>query len=639
MCGVAGYWSKNFINNEIAYKMASSMRHRGPDDLGVSNDKKNGLTLIHTRLSILDLSSAGHQPMRSNCERYIISFNGEIYNHLKIRQKLNSFFNSWKSTTDTETLLIAIKYWGLEKTLREIDGMFAFALWDCKSKTLYLARDRIGEKPMYYGLLNNEFIFSSELKPLKHFPSWEGKIDQESLSLYLKFNYIPSPRSIFKKIKKLPPGNYIVLNENNFNEEIIPKSFWNFYPKKNLNNSSLNKQNISNFKKELLIKIKQSVSSCMISDVPIGSFLSGGFDSTLITSIMQEQNSKPIKTFSVGFSNDKFDEAKYAKEVAQIIHTDHSELYIDSKNVLDVIPKLPDIYSEPFADSSQIPTYLISKFASNNVKVCLSGDGGDELFCGYNRHIQGVKIFEIFSKFPKVIQNKLLYILKLLPFKTWKVAEQILSIKQKNNNLSYHVSKLLNALDKSSDEFSYYLRLISNPNNFDISSNNYYELQKKFQNLDKMLNYREKMMFMDIVQYLPDDILTKVDRASMSNSLEVRAPFLDHKLVEYSLKLPINLKYRENQGKWILKQLVYDYVPKQIMDRPKKGFDVPIESWLRGSLKDWGISLLSEKKLKENNYFNSEEITKMWNEHQSGSNNWQNNLWSILMFQAWKENF
>jgi asparagine synthase (glutamine-hydrolysing) len=341
----------------------------------------------------------------------------------------------------------------------------------------------------------------------------------------------------------------------------------------------------------------------------------------------------------VGFSNDKFDEAKYAKEVAQIIHTDHSELYIDSKNVLDVIPKLPDIYSEPFADSSQIPTYLISKFASNNVKVCLSGDGGDELFCGYNRHIQGVKIFEIFSKFPKVIQNKLLYILKLFPFKTWKVAEQILSIKQKNNNLSYHVSKLLNALDKSSDEFSYYLRLISNPYNFDISSNNYYELQKKFQNLDKTLNYREKMMFMDIVQYLPDDILTKVDRASMSNSLEVRAPFLDHKLVEYSLKLPINLKYRENQGKWILKQLVYDYVPKQIMDRPKKGFDVPIESWLRGSLKDWGMSLLSEKKLKENNYFNSEEITKMWNEHQSGSNNWQNNLWSILMFQAWKENF
>ena len=639
MCGVAGYWSKNkFFDKSVIFNMAQSLKHRGPDDLGVWTDKNNGLNLAHTRLSILDLSSAGHQPMQSSCEQYVISYNGEIYNHKEIRAELENYsIDRWKSSTDTETLLIAIKYWGIEKTLKKINGMFAFALWDCKNKTLSLARDRAGEKPIYYGLINGTFIFCSELKALKYHPIWNGKIDNESLSLYLRFNYVPSPKSIFKDIYKLSPAHYIVLKEDDLNKKIISKCYWDLSKKIN-NKLDIDYKNSKEISKILLSKLRDSISKRMISDVPIGSFLSGGFDSTLITAIMQEYSPKPINTFTVGFFENQFNEAEYAKKVSKVLGTNHSEIYLDNKDILDVVPKLSKIYSEPFADSSQIPTYLISKFASNNVKVCLSGDGGDELFCGYNRYLKGVDIFTLFNMLPKFIQKTILKILNYAPFYFWQVIQIILTSKHKPSNLANHIVKLLVAL-KYSDKKSFYLSLISNPKNSKTIMINPIELKDFFENLPEIENFRETMMFMDFKQYLPDDILTKIDRASMSNSLETRAPFLDHNLIEFCIKIPNIYKYRDKQGKWILREMVYNYLPKKIMDRPKKGFDVPIGSWLRGPLKDWAHSHIEKKKLKDSGIFDFNEINQMWQEHQSGRANWQNNLWSILMFQAWKEDF
>ena len=639
MCGVAGYWNINRIfDNSEDYSISKSLRHRGPDDFGVWKDKKKGIALIHTRLSILDLSSAGHQPMQSNCGRYIISYNGEIYNHLDIRKELKNYsVNTWKSQTDTETLLIALKVWGLDKTLKKINGMFAFALWDNKNGTLVLARDRIGEKPIYYGFMGGTFIFASELKALKKLSVWNGEIDQDALSLYLRFNYVPAPRCIFKNMYKLKPAHYIVLNENNYDKMITQKRYWDI-SNDITNNLELTNNQFEETKQNLLSEIRKSVSKRMISDVPIGSFLSGGFDSTLITAIMQEQSLKPINTFSVGFFDKNFNEATYAKKISKILGTNHHEIYVNSKNALDVIPKLPEIYCEPFADISQIPTYLISKFASDHVKVCLSGDGGDEIYCGYNRYLKGPDIFKLFNKLPKYIKQFCLTILSYPNNNFWQAIQNILFNSQKPNNFASHMSKLLIAL-KYSDEKSYYLSLISNPKNLEEILINPKEFNDFFEDLKEIKNFREKMMFMDINNYLPDDILTKVDRASMANSLEVRAPFLDHHLLEMSLKIPIDFKYRNNQGKWILKELVYKYVPKKIMDRPKKGFDVPISDWLRGPLKEWAYDLLNDTKFADEDLFNLKEINKMWEEHQSGKINWQSNLWSILMFKAWEKEF
>ena len=639
MCGVAGYWNRNRIfDNSEDYLISKSLRHRGPDDFGVWKDKKKGIALIHTRLSILDLSSAGHQPMQSNCGRYIISYNGEIYNHLDIRKELKNYsVNTWKSQSDTETLLIALKVWGLDKTLKKINGMFAFALWDNKNGTLVLARDRIGEKPIYYGFMGGTFIFASELKALKKLSVWNGEIDQDALSLYLRFNYVPAPRCIFKNMYKLKPAHYIVLNENNYDKMITQKRYWDI-SNDITNNLELTNNQFEETKQNLLSEIRKSVSRRMISDVPIGSFLSGGFDSTLITAIMQEQSLKPINTFSVGFFDKNFNEATYAKKISKILGTNHHEIYVNSKNALDVIPKLPEIYCEPFADISQIPTYLISKFASDHVKVCLSGDGGDEIYCGYNRYLKGPDIFKLFNKLPKYIKQFCLTILSYPNNNFWQAIQNILFNSQKPNNFASHMSKLLIAL-KYSDEKSYYLSLISNPKNLEEILINPKEFNDFFKDLKKIKSFREKMMFMDINNYLPDDILTKVDRASMANSLEVRAPFLDHHLLEMSLKIPIDFKYRNNHGKWILKELVYKYVPKKIMDRPKKGFDVPISDWLRGPLKEWAYDLLNDTKFADEDLFNLKEINKMWEEHQSGKINWQSNLWSILMFKSWQKFF
>jgi asparagine synthase (glutamine-hydrolysing) len=639
MCGIAGFWNKKrSFDSKVAYLIAESLKHRGPDDTGVWNDQRNGLTLIHTRLSILDLSSAGHQPMQSSCSRYVISYNGEIYNHQDIRKELENYsIDNWKSSTDTETLLTAIKIWGLDKTLQKINGMFAFALWDCKNKTLVLARDRMGEKPLYYGLTGDTFIFGSELKALKFHPDWNAKIDQEALSLYIRFNYVPSPKSIFKNIYKLQPAHYLIIKEENINQRVTPIKYWNL-TKYRIDKFNSDENKINELEEKILFRLRDSVSKRMISDVPIGSFLSGGFDSTLVTALMQEQSPKPINTFTVGFSENQFNEAEYAKKISQILGTNHSEIYLDSKSILNAIPKMSQVYDEPFADNSQIPTYLISKFASKKVKVCLSGDGGDELFYGYNRYLNGVDIFNLFNKLPKSVKSLFLKVLYTVPFHFLEFIQKISVNKNKPSNLAIHISKLLSGLEKS-DEQSFYLSLISNRKDANKILMNPFEHKYFFKELPEIESFREKMMFMDMHQYLPDDILTKVDRASMANSLEVRAPFLDHNLVELCLKIPENFKYKKKQGKWILKQLVYKYIPKEIMDRPKKGFDTPMHIWLKEDLKDWAMSLLNENKLKEDNLFNSNTISQMWQEHQLGKCNWQNNLWNILMFQDWKKNF
>ncbi len=648
MCGINGFYSNSAstFNNVIA-KMNLAISHRGPDSNGSWSDKKSGIVLGHQRLSILDLSIAGHQPMKSNSERYILTYNGEVYNHLEIRDELNksSANIKWIGNSDTETLIEAIEFWGIETSLKKIEGMFAFALWDQKLHTLTLARDRMGEKPIYYGWQgkgkNKVFIFGSELKSIKLHPEFEGEINRHAIALQLRHNCIPAPYSIYKDMYKLLPGHYLQLKENDLKINSLPHSkiYWSLTKKIIHGNNTKIDLSEKEIKNELEQKLKLSIKKQMLSDVPVGAFLSGGIDSSTIVALMQLQSSNPIKTFTIGFDENDFNEAKYAKNIAKHIGTDHTELYVSSKEAMEIIPKLPSIYDEPFSDSSQIPTYLVSQLTKKHVKVAISGDGGDELFCGYNRHVMIKKLSSLFSYMPikirKILSNvlrsmsseKLVKILKLLPFLNCykNLGEKLL----KTSNVI--------ALRSINDVYSSLCSHWQNPTEIVINSKELAiplgEIKKEIINL----GIQEQIMILDAMTYLPDDILVKVDRAAMSSSLETRAPFLDHKLIEYVWKLPQHFKYRKGEGKWILKQILSQHVPQKFTQRPKMGFGIPIEKWLSGSLKDWAENLLDEKRLQQDGYFNPKLVRDKWEEHILGKKNWHLELWDVLMFQAWKD--
>lgn len=647
MCGFVGFMARG--PRPVAdlaptvRAMADAIAHRGPDDEGVWTDAATGVALAHRRLSIVDLSPAGHQPMTSHSGRLVIIFNGEIYNHTEVRKILEGEGRApvWRGHSDTEVLIEAIAAWGLKTTLERCVGMFAFALWDREDRTLFLARDRLGEKPLYYGLSQTTFLFGSELKALARHPDWQGEVDRDALHLFIRHNHVPSPHSIYRGIRKLPPGTFLELKADR--SEAVIHTYWDAAAMalEGVRNPFRGTPQDAVDRTEALLR--QSLAGQMMADVPLGAFLSGGIDSSAVVALMQSMSLRPIKTFSIGFHETGYDEAQYAKAVARHIGTEHSELYVTMNEAMAVIPRLPQMYCEPFADSSQIPAFIVSQMARRKVTVSLSGDGGDELFCGYNRYELANRLWPVLSRIPRPARAGMARLMTALSPKNWDtVARLPLAAIPERKRPRLAGDKLHKAagLVRLSSESELYQALIShwqNPSDVVIGGSAPAPAPARAAHLEALGSSTRRMMFQDLTGYLPDDILAKVDRASMAVSLESRVPMLDHRLVEFSWSLPVEILRRDGLSKWPLRQVLYRHVPRNLVERPKAGFGVPIDSWLRGPLRDWAESLLAEDRLKREGFFKPAPIRKAWREHLSGSRNLQYQLWNVLMFQAWHE--
>jgi len=645
MCGLTGILNagKDLDSQESTLgQMADAIRHRGPDDKGIWTDAQAGIGLAHRRLSILDLSPQGHQPMVSPGGRYVIVFNGEVYNFKTLRRELDSSL-TWRGHSDTEVVLAAIENWGLEKAVERFIGMFAFALWDRENRLLHLVRDRLGIKPLYYGWQGKIFLFGSELKAIKTHPGFKGQIDRNALALLMRHNYIPSPHSIYQGIYKLLPGHILTLNSESQDRRMAPVPFWSAKEISGQKASDPFKGSEEEAIGQLDIILRDAVKMRMISDVPLGAFLSGGIDSSTVVALMQTQSDRPVKTFSIGFFEDEYNEAQHAKMVADHLGTDHTELYVTPQQAMDVIPRLPTLYDEPFSDSSQIPTFLVSELTRKKVTVSLSGDGGDELFCGYSRYNACLDLWSRIGWMPAGMRRIFANAIARIPLEVLNKSFGCLSpLLRKYGRAGpagdklYKLSEVL-ALESMK---ALYLRLMSHWKEPASFVNEAFEPPTPFTSGPPWKNRSEffqKMMFLDTITYLPDDILTKVDRASMGVSLEARVPLLDHRVVEFAWRIPMEMKVKNGQSKWLLRQLLYKYVPKELIERPKMGFGVPIDSWLRGPLREWAEELLSEKRLREEGFFNPSPIRKKWTEHLSEKHDWHYYLWDVLMFQAWLE--
>lgn len=652
MCGFTGFLggSLHDLTARVATLEAMSNRilHRGPDDGDTWCDRDVLVGFGHRRLAIVDLSQAGHQPMAAPSGRYVIAYNGEIYNHLEIRAALEAAGQApaWRGHSDTETLLAGIDAWGVEKTLQRATGMFAFALWDRQARALTLGRDRLGEKPLYFGWQGfgaaRSFLFGSELKALHAHPSFDKKIDRDALALYMRHNNVGAPYSIFAGISKLAPGH--ILEVSLHAPEPVVRAYWSgavvaadgaANPFAGTGEEAVD---------ELERLLSNAVGQQMMADVPLGAFLSGGVDSSTVVALMQAQSSRPIRTFSIGFHEDAYNEAEHAAAVARHLGTDHTEFYVTPEQALDVIPKLPTIYDEPFADSSQIPTYLVSHLARQHVTVSLSGDAGDELFCGYNRYQITASLWGRLSAMPSGIRAAMAWgLTRISPDRLDRLAGSVKAAgRWRNIGEKIHKGAGVMAARSSEELYRGMVSQWQSPCDVIIDSQEPATVLTRPDPRLAGLGDVERMMALDMLTYLPDDILAKVDRAAMACSLEGRVPFLDHRVVEFAWRLPLKYKLRqEGQGyttKWALRQVLYRHVPQSLIERPKMGFGVPIDSWLRGPLRDWAEDLLNESRLRREGYFNPAVIRQKWKEHLGGHRNWQHPLWCVLMFQAWLAN-
>ena len=641
--------------------MAERLVHRGPDDAGIWVDETAGIALAHRRLSILDLSAEGHQPMCSACGRYVIVFNGEIYNYLDIRREIEKLGEcpQWRGHSDTEVMLAAFARWGVEAALAKFVGMFAFALWDRQEHLLYLARDRLGEKPLYYGWMNGTFLFGSELKALRAHPSWRGEIDRNALTLLLRHNYIPAPYTIYRGICKLWPGTVLGLagdgaagyawTTSDMLRLPIKKpgvtyvSYWSARDIAEAGRRNPFAGSDAEAVQELDRLLRQSVARQMVADVPLGAFLSGGIDSSTVVALMQAQSDRPVKTFTIGFREPAYNEAEHAHSVAKHLGTEHTELYVSPEQAMAVIPKLAGIYDEPFSDSSQIPTFLVSQLARQHVTVSLSGDGGDELFGGYNRYFWATNLWRKIGWAHPSLRTALAHSMTALPPQSWnrlwKKLENWLPENWRYTNPGDKLHKLAEIFGAKDLERIYW-ELVSHwkdPAAIVCGAQEPCTLLTDRARWAKLAAFEDRMMYLDTMTYLPDDILVKVDRAAMAVSLETRIPLLDHEVVEFAWRLPLSTKIRDGKGKWILRQVLYKYLPKELVERPKMGFGVPIDVWLRGPLRDWAEDYLNERRLHEEGYFDPWPIREKWSEHLSGRRNWSYYLWDVLMFQAWLE--
>ena len=643
MCGFVGVLrhERKQALGEVLTPMSNRLVHRGPDQSGFWIDEEKGIGLAHRRLSILDLSDAGKQPMVSESGRYVIAFNGEIYNHIDIRKELEKHASSprWRGRSDTETLLAGFERWGVINTLSRCIGMFAIGLWDNQTHELSLIRDRIGEKPLYYGWQGREFLFGSELKALNVHPSFRGEIDRDALGLFVQLSYIPSPFSIYKGISKVPPGCIIRVSKRT--PDPVVESFWSA--------TAVIEEGIlepfvgtpEESVEQLYCLLRDSVEKQMLSDVPLGAFLSGGVDSSTVVALMQEVSSRKVKTFSIGSDRPEYDESEYAAAVADYLGTDHTSLRASPQDALEIIPSLPYVYDEPFADASQIPTILVSRLAREEVTVCLSGDGGDELFAGYNRYEMTASLWEKLSVLPVPIRTALAKILVSASPHVWDIIaarlERFVPGLGRWDRIGDKIHKGAAVL-ASKSVGDLYTGLISRIGNSADIVLGYDHVEIPFSKsvvAVSSVSDIELMMASDLLGFLPDDVLCKVDRAAMSVSLETRVPILDHRVVEYAWSLPVDLKIRKGVSKWPLRQVLYRYVPESLIERPKRGFSLPIDYWLRTSLREWAAELLQKRRIDGDGFFVSKQVDKLWEAHSTGRQNNGEKLWNILMFNSW----
>jgi asparagine synthase (glutamine-hydrolysing) len=639
MCGIAGVLDLRGGAGErlerAARAMNDSLAHRGPDDQGVWSDAAVGIALAHRRLSIVDLSPAGHQPMVSACGRFIMIYNGEVYNKDELKPELEARGIRFRGHSDTEVMLEAFAASGVEPTVKRLIGMFTIALWDRRERTLTLVRDRLGIKPLYWAKFGERFIFGSELKALRACPGWEPRIDRSSVAAYMRHNYIPAPRTIYQGVEKLRPGTILTLP---WGGEPRIETFWDARSVAKAGLADPLHETDLELTNRLEDLLRDAVGRRMVADVPVGAFLSGGIDSSVVVAMMKAANTGPVRTYTIGFDIPGFDEAKHATAVARHLGTQHTELRVTARQALEVVPKLPEIYDEPFADSSQIPTYLVSAMTRQNVTVALSGDGGDELFAGYNRYQLATRLWRSFALLPHPLRRMAAALITSIPADRWSQLLSVLPPRAQLGQIGDKLHKFASTLNVDGAD-ALYRRIVTHwepeevvpgvaePRGLLWDTT----VSKDFPNL------LERMQFLDLATYLPDDILTKVDRASMAVALEARVPLLDHRVVEFSWRLPRNAKIRRGKSKLLLRQVLYRHVPPALVERPKMGFGVPLGEWLRGPLRDWAETLLDERRLRQAGLLDAALVRKHWDEHISGRRNLPYLLWNVLMLEAWRE--